>query len=42
MNDSAATPNGVDVKCATVNTVGNVISMCVVPLNLRYSHFGNM
>ena len=42
MNDSADAPTGVGVKCATVNTVGNVISMCVVPLNLRYSHFGNM
>ena len=42
MNDSADTLTGVGVKCATVNTIGNVISMCVVPLNLRYSHFGKM
>ena len=35
-NDSADTPNEVDVKCATVNTGGNVISMCVVPVNLTY------
>ena len=33
-NDSVDTPNGVDVKCATVNTGGNMISMCVVPVNL--------
>ena len=39
-NDSADTPNGVDVKCATVNTSGNVISMCVVPVNLTYSCSG--
>ena len=39
-NDSADTPNGVDVRCATVNTGGNVISVCMVPVNLRYSHSG--
>ena len=39
-NGSADTPNRVDVKCATVNTSGNVISMCLVPVNLRYSHSG--
>ena len=33
-NDSADTPNGFDVKCATVNIGGNVINMCVVPVNL--------
>ena len=25
------------MKCATINTGGNVISMCVVPVNLIYS-----
>ena len=39
-NDCADTPNGVDVKCATVSTGGNVISMCVVPVILTYSHSG--
>ena len=39
-NDCADTPNGVDAKCAKVNTGGNVISMCVVPVILRYSHSG--
>ena len=28
------------MKCATVNIGGNVISMCMVPVNLRYSHSG--
>ena len=28
------------MKCATVNTGVNVICMCVVPVNLRYSHSG--
>ena len=41
-NDSADTPNGVDVKCATVNTGGNVISTCVVPVNLTYSRSGEI
>ena len=39
-NDSADTADGVDVKCATVNTDGNEISMCVVPVNLRSGHSG--
>ena len=39
-DDSADTPNGVDVKCATVNTGGNVISMYVGPVNLRCSSSG--
>ena len=29
-----------NVRCATVNTGGNVISMCMVPVNLKYSHSG--
>ena len=33
-NDSADTANGVDVDCMTVNTGGNVVSMCVVPVNI--------
>ena len=28
------------MKCATVTTGGNVISMCMVPVNLRYSCSG--
>ena len=39
-SDSADAPNGVDVKCATVNAGGNVISMYVVPVNLTYSCSG--
>ena len=37
-NDSADTPNLVDVKYATVNNDANVISKCVVPVNLPFSH----
>ena len=36
-NDSA---DEVDVKCATVNTGGNVVSMCMVPVNLTYGCSG--
>ena len=39
-SNSADTPYRVDVECATVNTGGNVISTCVVLVNLRYSHSG--
>ena len=39
-SDSADTPNGVDVKCATFNTGGNVIRMCLVSVNLTYSCSG--
>ena len=28
------------MKCATVNTCGTMISICVVPVNLRYSSSG--
>ena len=41
-DDGADAPNGVDVKCAIVNTGGNVVSMCVVPVNLTYSCFGKI
>ena len=41
-NDSADTPNGVDVKCARVNTGGNMKSTCVVPVNLTYSCSGKI
>ena len=41
-NDSADTPNGVDVKRARVNTGGNMKSMCVVPVNLTYSCSGKI
>ena len=41
-NDSIDTPNGVDVKCATVSTGGNMIRMCVVPVSLTYSRYGRI
>ena len=41
-NDSADTPNGVDVKCARVNTGGNMKSTCVVPVNLTYNCSGKI
>ena len=41
-DDNADTPNGVDVKCVTVNTGGGVINMCVVPVNLTYNRFGKV
>ena len=28
------------MKCALVNTGANVISMCIVPVNLTHSHSG--
>ena len=34
--------DGVDMKCATVNTCGNVTNMCVVPVNLTYSRSGKI
>ena len=39
-NDSVDTPNGIDVKCATVSTHRNVINMCMIPVNLRYGSTG--
>ena len=41
-NGSIDTPNGFDVKCATLSTGGIMIRMCVVPVSLTYSRYGRI